>query len=78
MARIDLDSTVLAWVRYLPEQRVLQIGLRTGNDYEYFDVPPRTFRELLASESKGRYYNSHIRKGFQFSKLQTRSATGEN
>lgn len=74
MHRIELDSTVLAWVRYLPDQHLLQVGLRTGKDYDYFDVPLSTYRELLLSESKGRYYNSHIRKAFPFNRVQTRSA----
>ena len=64
MERIDLDSTVLAWVRYLPAEEVLQVGIRDGNDYEYSDVPERIYRELLVAESKGRYFNQHIRNDF--------------
>ena len=67
---MELDSSALAWVRYLPEQRVLQVGLRTGRDYAYFDVPPEIYSELLAAESKGRYYNHHIRNEFEFSGIR--------
>jgi len=48
--RIPLDSTILAWVRYLPDLRLLQLGLCTGKDYEYFDVPGHIYSGLLASE----------------------------
>ena len=69
MDRIDLESTVLAWVRYLPDLRQLQVGLCTGEVYEYFDVPTPAYRGLLASESKGRYFNSHIRNNFRAQRL---------
>jgi hypothetical protein len=59
-----------AWVRYLPEQRVLQVGLRTGKDYDYLDVPACLYEDLLAAESKGRYYNRHIRNEFQFREVR--------
>ena len=66
MERIDLDSTALAWVRYLSEQRVLQVGLRTGRDYDYLDVPARVYQELLAAKSKGRYYNLQFAMNSRF------------
>ena len=74
MDRIPLNSTILAWVRYLPDLRLLQVGLRTGPDYEYFDVPAATYSGLLASESKGRYYNLHIRNEFRFQRIKKNTA----
>jgi hypothetical protein len=74
LEKITLDSSILAWVRYLPDLCLLQVGLRTGKDYEYFDVPATTYFGLLASESKGRYFNSHIRKDFRFQRIKTRTA----
>ena len=70
MERMALDSTALTWIRYLPEQRILQVSLRTGRDYEYRDVPLSIYRELLAAESKGRYYNRHIRNNFPFREVR--------
>lgn len=74
MERIDLDSTALAWVCYLPDPRILQVGLRTGRNYDYFDVPAGIYRELLAAESKGRYYNRHIRNDFLSKEVRSRHA----
>lgn len=71
MDRIALDSILLAWVRYLPDLRLLQVGLHTGSDYQYFDVPPHIYRDLLASSSKGRYFNHHIRNDFTFQQIKT-------
>jgi hypothetical protein len=69
-----LDSTALTWIRYLPEQRILQVSLRTGRDYQYQDVPASIYRELLAAESKGRYYNLHIRNNFPFREVRRSQA----
>lgn len=74
MERIDLDSTALAWVRYLPAEKRLQVGLRTGKVYDYWEVSEQTFRELLTAESKGRYYNRHIRNDFPFQLVHRRGA----
>jgi len=74
MERITVESSILASVCYLPDLRILQLGLRTGKDYEYFEVPLNTYRELLASESKGRYYNQHIRNDFRFQPINSRAA----
>jgi hypothetical protein len=72
--RIPLNSTILAWAHYIPHLRLLQLGLRTGKDYEYYDVPAERYRDLLAAESKGRYYNQHIRNNFRFQRIITRGA----
>ena len=74
MDRILLDSKVLAWVRYLPDLQILHLGLRAGQDYQYFDVPAHTYNALLLSQSKGQYYNLHIRNEFSFQKIHRAQA----
>jgi KTSC domain len=61
MDRIDVDSTTLAWVAYSPDQRLLELGFHSGKVYDYFEVPLRTYNQLLRTDSKGRYLNLHIR-----------------
>jgi len=75
MERIELDSTALAWVRYLPAERVLQVGMHSGMVYDYIDVPLPIYRDLLAAESKGRYYNQHIRSAFPFQRSRPSAST---
>lgn len=74
MRRINLDSSALVWVRYLARQHVLQIGLRNRRVYDYLDVPEQVYRELLAAQSKGRYYNSHIRNDFPCQEIRRQRA----
>jgi hypothetical protein len=65
MHRIDLDSDTLAWVSYSTERLVLELGFHDGGVYAYFDVPLASFNEFLAADSKGRYFNHHIRNNFR-------------
>jgi hypothetical protein len=44
---------------------VLELGFHDGGVYAYFDVPLASFNEFLAADSKGRYFNHHIRNHFR-------------
>jgi hypothetical protein len=66
MHRVPLESTLLAWARYDPRRRFLDVEFRTGELYRYFDVPSLCFQALLLAESKGRYFNSNIRNQFPY------------
>ena len=78
MHRIDLDSVTLSWVRYSPERLVLEVGFHNGSVYTYFDVPQITCDELLSADSKGRYFNHHIRNHFRTQRLPTTAPGLEN
>ena len=55
-----IDSTALAWVEY--DAPMLKVRFHhTAGRYEYADVPPEVYRDLLAALSKGRYFDAHIR-----------------
>ena len=74
MERVALDSTTLDWARYSPEEHVLELAFRTGKVYLYFDVPMRAYHELLRAQSKGRYFNLHIRNHFPVTPTATLAA----
>jgi len=61
--RVDFELTILTWARYWPRARLPQVGLHTGNDYDYLDVSAETYRNLSA-RSNGPYYNQHVSQGF--------------
>ena len=75
MDPIQVDSTLLLWVAYSPEQQCLRLKFHSGEIYDYFQVPESTCQALLAAESKGRYFNQHIRDAFPTQRLQTSAAT---
>ena len=67
--RVLLESTLLASALYDPLRRHLEIALRSGERYLYFQVPPHCYQQLLNADSKGAYFNRHIRNHFPFQHL---------
>jgi hypothetical protein len=65
-----IDSNTLAFVSYDLGQRVLDLEFRRGAVYRYFDVPPSIHDALLAADSKGRFFNRHIRNHFRCQQLR--------
>lgn len=71
MARIEIEkSQVIAAIEYSRAARVLTIEFTSGQTYKYFGVSRYRRDQLLAAESKGRYFVAHIRNaGYTFQKL---------
>ena len=42
---------------------------RSGAIYRYFAVPQTVFERLIAAESKGAYFNHHVRDCFRYQRL---------
>jgi hypothetical protein len=69
MDRVTLDSTLLASAGHDARRQLLDVEFRTGELYRYFNVPSACYRQLLRADSKGRYFNSHIRNRFSYQHL---------
>jgi len=63
-----LDSSLLAAAAYFTNE-TLQLEFRNGSIYRYFAVPPLVVHNLLAANSKGVYFNRHIRSSFRYQRL---------
>jgi hypothetical protein len=74
MGSVRVESSLLASVRYDADRHRLHVDLRNGERYVYFQVPAECYRQLLESESKGIYFNTHIRKRFAYQRLSDPSA----
>jgi hypothetical protein len=59
--REPVDSTALATVGYSKKLHALEIEFRDGLIYRYEEVPFPTYRDLVAADSKARFYNKNIR-----------------
>lgn len=70
MQRIDLNSTALRAATYRDRSAVLELEFRAGEVYRYFGVPEQTYRDLARAESKGGYFNRHIRNRFPHAKVR--------
>lgn len=66
-----MPSTVIADMAYDPETQTLSIWFRpSGRRYDYLEVPSAVFDALRHARSKGRYFNAHIRDGYQFTQSE--------
>ena len=66
---LPLDSSVFTAAAYRSAERVLYLLFRSGELYCYFDFPPQTYRDFLASDSKGQYFSRNIRDRFRYQHL---------
>lgn len=69
MHPIPLESSLLASAAYDGHRQVLDVGLRSGERYRYFNVPSACYQELMEADSKGVYFNQHIRNRFPYQRL---------
>ncbi len=62
-----LDSDALYSVWYSETHSTLRVTFRTSNKtYVYEDVTPEEYAGLMAAESKGAWFNAHIRDTHRF------------
>jgi hypothetical protein len=62
-----LESSALSYVRYDEARRTLFVVFRdTWRKYVYEDVSADEYAALMAAESKGAWFNAHIRDSHRF------------
>jgi hypothetical protein len=61
-------------VGYDAKRATLEIEFRTGDVYDYFDVPREVFQALLHAPSKGRLFHTQIDGVYRFAPV-TRART---
>jgi hypothetical protein len=55
-----VSSQIISSVGYDSECRILEVEFRNGWIYEYDDVPPLVYQELMDAQSHGRYLHQNI------------------
>jgi KTSC domain len=78
MNRIPVASSTLSSVYYHPDLRILELEFRSRAVYKYSDVSPDLYRDLLAAESKGTFFNARIRNCFHCQKIVQPSSTPDS
>jgi len=70
MSWVLLKSTVLRAARYSQQQQLLDLEFRSGAIYRYSHFPPNQYRDLLAADSHGEYFNHHILNRFPVEQIR--------
>lgn len=58
-------SSTIRSIGYDPQALVLEVEFRRGGVYRYLKVPELIYRRLMASDSKGAFFNSSIADRFR-------------
>jgi hypothetical protein len=70
MKRIPVESSNLESVGYDPKNAILEIEFKSGGVYEYSGVSQDVYDDLMNAESKGKYFNHHIKNsGYPYTEV---------
>ena len=66
------SCTSITAVAFETRASTLDVWFRTtGRQYRYYGVPMQLYCDLLSADSKGRFFNQHIRDGpFQYERIE--------
>jgi hypothetical protein len=70
LTRERVSSSSIRSVGYDPDNRILEIELRHGGVYQYFQVPPEAHQSLVAATSIGGHYTKFIKPAYRFRKVK--------
>jgi hypothetical protein len=65
-----VESSLLRSVGYDPVTEVLELELRNGRIYQYFGIDELIYHELIASPSRGRYFNESIKDAYPYRRVK--------
>lgn len=68
MNRQPVESSMLHSVGYDPVESILELEFHDGRFYQYGKVPEEIYRELMAADSKGRYFLTYIQDQYPFAR----------
>ena len=69
MQRRAVTSSNISEIGYDEGRRILEVLFHNGNLYQYFDVPPQVYQELMGAGSVGQYLNINIKGRFRYSRV---------
>jgi len=69
--RQPVESSAIAKVGYSKHRHILEIEFISGAVYRYLDVPAMVYRDLMAADSKARFYDSNIKRHYRSVVIQS-------
>jgi hypothetical protein len=67
----SIESSSLAKLAYDSERTILQVEFRDRTVHQYTGVPGTIYQSLCRADSKGAYFNRHIRDRFTHTRVAT-------
>jgi hypothetical protein len=67
--RQPVSSSTVSEVGYDEDSRILEVLFHSGSTYQYFDVPPQIYAELVQTGSIGHYLHSNIKGNYRYARV---------
>lgn len=61
LAKTFDNSSTVNHIRYLQDQKILEVTFTTRKVYRYFSVEPEKWNEAIKAESIGKFLNTEIK-----------------
>lgn len=69
MVRELVNSSELCSIGFESTDNTLEVEFHRGGIYQYYGVPTDVYDALLASSSKGRFFNSEIKDRYLYRRV---------
>jgi len=66
MKRLPVSSSCIVSVGYDAKTRTLELEYTNGGIYQYFDVGPRVYHQLMRADSHGGFANREIKGVYRY------------
>jgi len=77
MDRTPTTSSLIKSIGYDAANRTLEVEFVKGGVYQYSDVPPAAYDELMAAQSIGKHYGENIRGVYASKKVEAQPKEGD-
>lgn len=70
MRMTPVDSSAIASAGYDEAKRLLRLEYKSGRIYDYFNVPPEIYEDVLNADSAGEFVNLEIKPNYDCSEVE--------
>lgn len=60
------SSSNIESITFDPDTDTLTVAFRSGDEYDYLNVPPQVYRAFASAGSAGQYFQRHIKGRFAY------------
>lgn len=64
-----MPSSVIKYIFYIKDRKVLGIGYQSGTVYHYFSVPEQVYLDMRSARSKGSFLNQYIKGHYRYKRI---------
>ena len=70
MRMTPVDSSAITSAGYDAGRRLLRLEYRNGRIYDYLNVPPEIYEDVLNADSPGEFVNLEVKPNYDYSEVE--------